>query len=283
MFNVFNGAERDGAGERSMGFDTIVLDRTEGVATLTLNRPDRLNSVNETMHAEIREALAEIEADGAVRAMLLTGAGRAFCAGQDLSDRALGAPSAHGGSPDLGDTLERNYNPLVRRLTAIALPVVAAVNGVAAGAGANIALACDIVLAARSAGFLQAFCKIGLVPDSGGTHALPRLVGPARAMGLAMLGDTLEAETAAAWGLIWRCVDDDALMDEATSLARRLARQPTRGLALTKRAIRSSAANDLDAQLDLERDLQRIAGATDDYREGVAAFLEKRKPVFRGR
>lgn len=262
-----------------MGFETIILDRAEGVATLTLDRPDKLNSVNETMHAEIREALAEIEADAAVRAMLLTGAGRAFCAGQDLSDPALGAP---GGSPDLGDTLERNYNPLVRRLTAIELPVVAAVNGIAAGAGANIALACDIVLAARSAGFLQAFCKIGLIPDSGGTHALPRLVGPARAMGLAMLGDTLEAETAAAWGLIWKCVDDDALMDEATALARRLARQPTRSLALIKRAIRSSPTNDLDTQLDLERDLQRIAGATDDYREGVAAFLEKRKPVFRG-
>ena len=262
-----------------MGFETIILDRAEGVATLTLDRPDKLNSVNETMHAEIREALAEIEADGGVRAMLLTGAGRAFCAGQDLSDPALGAP---GGSSDLGDTLERNYNPLVRRLAAIELPVVAAVNGIAAGAGANIALACDIVLTARSAGFLQAFCKIGLIPDSGGTHALPRLVGPARAMGLAMLGDTLEAETAAAWGLIWKCVDDDALMDEAAALARRLARQPTRSLALIKRAIRSSPTNDLDTQLDLECDLQRIAGATDDYREGVAAFLEKRKPVFRG-
>ena len=263
-----------------MGFETIVLDRAEGVATLTLDRPDKLNSVNEKMHAEIREALAEIEADATIRAVLLTGAGRAFCAGQDLSDRSLGAP---GGSPDLGDTLERNYNPLVRRLAAIERPVVAAVNGIAAGAGANIALVCDIVLAARSAGFLQAFCRIGLIPDSGGTHALPRLVGPARAMGLAMLGDTLDAETAAAWGLIWKCVDDDALMDEAAALARHLASGPTRGFALIKRAIRASTTNDLDTQLDLERDLQKIAGATDDYREGVAAFLEKREPAFKGR
>ena len=263
-----------------MDFETIALDRAEGVATLTLDRADRLNSLNETMHAEIRAALTEIEADGAVRAMLLTGAGRAFCAGQDLSDRAV---SGDGAGTDLGDTLERNYNPLIRRLAAREMPVVAAVNGIAAGAGANLALACDIVLAARSAGFLQAFSRIGLVPDSGGTFVLPRLVGTARAMALTMLGETLDAETAASWGLIWRCVDDDALMDEATALARRLAGQPTRGLALTKRAIRASAANDLDTQLDLERDLQREAGATEDYREGVAAFMAKRKPAFKGR
>ena len=265
-----------------MDFETIALDRAEGVATLTLDRADRLNSLNETMHAEIRAALTEIEADGAVRAMLLTGAGRAFCAGQDLSDRAVSGDGAGAGT-DLGDTLERNYNPLIRRLAALEMPVVAAVNGIAAGAGANLALACDIVLAARSAGFLQAFSRIGLVPDSGGTFVLPRLVGTARAMALTMLGETLDAETAASWGLIWRCVDDDALMDEATALARRLAGQPTRGLALTKRAIRASAANDLDTQLDLERDLQREAGATEDYREGVAAFMAKRKPAFKGR
>ena len=267
-----------------MRFETIALDRAEGVATLTLDRADKLNSLNETMHAEIRAALAEIEADGAVRAMLLTGAGRAFCAGQDLSDRAVSGDGAgDGAGTDLGDTLERNYNPLIRRLAALEMPVIAAVNGIAAGAGANLALACDIVLAARSAGFLQAFSRIGLVPDSGGTYVLPRLVGTARAMALTMLGETLDAETAASWGLIWRCVDDDALMGEATALARRLAGQPTRGLALTKRAIRAAAANDLDTQLDLERDLQREAGATEDYREGVAAFLEKRKPVFKGR
>ncbi len=262
-----------------MAFETVLLERAGGVATLTLNRPDKLNSFNEAMHADIRAALDAIEGDGAIRAMVLTGAGRAFCAGQDLSDRALG----EAGGPDLGDTLGRNYNPLVRRLVALEMPVVAAVNGIAAGAGANIALACDIVLAARSAGFLQAFCRIGLVPDSGGTHTLPRLVGPARAMGLAMLGETLDAETAESWGLIWKCVDDDALQEEAATLAAHLARQPTRGLALIKRAIRASAANDLDIQLDLERDLQRIAGATDDYREGVAAFMEKRAPRFQGR
>ncbi len=263
-----------------MGFETIILDRTEGVAMLTLDRPDKLNSFNDAMHAEIREALTEIESDATVRTLLLTGAGRAFSAGQDLSDRVAGKPDKR---VDLGDTLGRNYNPLVRRLATIEIPVIAAVNGVAAGAGANIALACDIVLAARSAGFIQAFCKIGLVPDCGGTFVLPRLVGSARAMGLSMLGETLDAETAAAWGLIWKCVDDDKLMDEATALARHLASRPTKGLALTKQAIRASAANDFDTQLDLERDLQAVAGATDDYQEGIAAFLEKRQPAFKGR
>ena len=259
---------------------SILLDLTGGVATITLNRPDKLNAFNEAMHAELAQALNRIEADGTVRAVLLTGAGRAFCAGQDLGDRVMGDGAA---PPDLGDTLDRLYNPLVRRLHRLERPVIAAVNGVAAGAGANLALACDLVLAARSARFIQAFCKLGLVPDSGGTYALPRLVGPARAMALALLGEPVPAEQAAAWGLIWRVVDDERLQAEATALARQLATQPTRGLGLIKRALNASADNTLDEQLDLERDLQREAGRTEDYREGVRAFLEKRPAVFGGR
>lgn len=259
---------------------TILLDIADGVATITLNRPDRLNSFTAAMHEELREAVGEVREDKAVRCLLLTGAGRGFCAGQDLSDRAV-APGAQG--PDLGVSIETNYNPLVRSLRALPMPVVCAVNGVAAGAGANIALACDIVLAARSASFIQAFCKIGLIPDSGGTWTLPRLVGHARAMGLAMLGDKVSAEQAEAWGMIWKAVDDDRLMAEAGALARQLATQPTRGLALIKQALNASSANDLDTQLDLERDLQRDAGRTHDYREGVSAFVEKRAPKFEGR
>jgi len=212
--------------------------------------------------------------------VLLTGAGRGFCAGQDLGDRVLGEGDT---PPDLGATLERWYNPLVRRIRRLDRPVVCAVNGVAAGAGANIALACDIVLAARSASFIQAFARIGLVPDSGGTWLLPRLVGEARARALALLGEKVDAETAAAWGMIWRVVDDERLLEEARALADRLAAGPTRGFALIKRALLESWTNDLDAQLDLERDLQREAGRTEDYREGVRAFVEKRPPRFRGR
>lgn len=259
---------------------TILLTIADGVATVTLNRPDRLNSFTAAMHEELREAIAELRDDKAVRCLLLTGAGRGFCAGQDLSDRAV-APGAQG--PDLGASIETNYNPLVRSLRSLPMPVVCAVNGVAAGAGANIALACDIVLAARSASFIQAFCKIGLIPDSGGTWTLPRLVGHARAIGLAMLGDKIPAEQAEAWGMIWKAVDDDRLMEEAGALARHLASQPTHGLALIKQALNASSANDLDTQLDLERDLQREAGRSRDYREGVAAFVEKRVPKFEGR
>ena len=258
--------------------DTILLDIRDQVATITLNRPVRLNSFNEEMHQALQDALGKVPASGA-RALLLTGAGRGFCAGQDLSDRST-APGAE--APDLGLSLERYYNPVIRALRGLELPVICAVNGVAAGAGANIALACDIVLAARSASFIQAFCKIGLVPDSGGSYFLPRLVGTARAMGLAMLGEKLSAEQAQSWGLIWRCVDDDALHSEATDLAQQLARQPTQGLALIKRAIYASGAHTLDQQLDLERDFQRLAGHTQDYREGVAAFMAKRKPNFQG-
>ncbi|WP_042690292.1 2-(1,2-epoxy-1,2-dihydrophenyl)acetyl-CoA isomerase PaaG [Azospirillum sp. B506] len=259
---------------------TILLDIADGVATVTLNRPDRLNSFTAAMHEELRGALAAVREDSSVRCLLLTGAGRGFCAGQDLSDRAV-APGQE--APDLGASIETNYNPLVRTLRDLPMPVICAVNGVAAGAGANIALACDIVLAARSASFIQAFCKIGLIPDSGGTWTLPRLVGHARAMGLAMLGDKLSAEQAESWGMIWKAVDDDKLAEEAGALARQLATQPTRGLALIKRALNVSLDNDLDSQLDLERDLQREAGRTQDYREGVAAFVAKRAPKFEGR
>ena len=248
-----------------------------GVAVVTLNRPDKLNAFNEEMHLALRAVLERAEADSSVRALLLTGAGRGFCAGQDLGDRNVS------GDVDLGHTLENFYNPLIRKLRALPLPVVCAVNGVAAGAGANIALACDIVLAARSAKFVQAFCRLGLVPDSGGTYSLPRLVGEARAKGLALLGEPLTAERAEAWGLIWRAVDDEALMEEARKLATHLVTQPTAGLAKSKQAIQASLDNDLDAQLDLERDLQREAGRSADYREGVAAFMEKRAAVFQGR
>jgi 2-(1,2-epoxy-1,2-dihydrophenyl)acetyl-CoA isomerase len=259
---------------------TVLFEVAEGVATITLHRPDKLNVFNEAMQGELARAFDRIEADPAVRAVLLTGAGRGFCAGQDLGDRVMGEGDA---PPDLGATLDRQHNRLVRRIRRLGRPVVCAVNGVAAGAGANVALACDIVLAARSAKFIQAFCKLGLVPDSGGTYFLPRLVGDARAMGLAMLGELLPAEQAEAWGLIWRAVDDERLMAEAQALARHLATQPTRGLGLIKRALHASAANDLDQQLDLERDLQREAGRTADYAEGVRAFFEKRPPVFKGR
>lgn len=258
----------------------VLLETHSGVATITLNRPERLNSLTVPMHEALRDALDRVAADPELRCVLLTGAGRGFCAGQDLSDPAT---MGNGEAPDLGHTLETYYNPLVRRLRSLEKPVVCAVNGVAAGAGANLALACDLVLAARSASFIQAFCKIGLAPDCGGSYFLPRLVGSARAMGLAMLGEKLSAEQAADWGLIWRCIDDEQLLPEAKALAANLASGPTRGLALIKQEIHASIDNDLETQLNLERDLQRQAGQTEDHREGVNAFLEKRKPCYRGR
>jgi len=263
-----------------MAFEAIEFEIDGEVATLALNRPKSLNSFNKQVHAEIREALDQVGQQPGVRCLLITGRGRAFCAGQDLSDSAV-LPSDP--AIDLGAILERHYNPLIRSLRALPLPVVCAVNGIAAGAGANLALACDIVLAARSASFVQAFCKIGLVPDSGGTWLLPRLVGQARAAGLAMLGDKLTAEQAAEWGLIWKVVDDELLEQEATALAKHLATQPTQALAYIKQALAASWSNTLDEQLALERELQRAAGRTDDYREGVAAFMEKRPPVFAGK
>lgn len=260
--------------------DTIIFTIADGVATIILNRPDRLNSFNMVMHGALKDALKRVQdpANG-VRCLLLSGAGRGFCAGQDLSDRAV-APDSE--IPDLGESIDVRYNPLIRTLRGLEMPVLCAVNGVAAGAGANLAFACDIVIAARSASFIQAFCKIGLVPDSGGTWTLPRLVGHARATALAMLGDKVPAEQAERWGMIWKCVDDDQLMAEAGALAAHLATQPTKGLALIKRALAASSTNTLDQQLDLERDLQRLAGRTADYREGVGAFMAKRSPNFQG-
>jgi 2-(1,2-epoxy-1,2-dihydrophenyl)acetyl-CoA isomerase len=262
-----------------MSYETILFEVDSGIARLTLNRPDKLNSFNTQMHGEVRQALSGIPGSDA-RVLVLTGAGRGFCAGQDLGDRAV-APGSQG--VDLGESLENRYNPLVLALHNLALPVIAAVNGVAAGAGANIALACDIVIAARSANFVQAFCKLGLVPDSGGTWILPRLVGDARAMGLALLGNKLAAEQAAAWGLIWQCVDDAELTGTVDALARQFAVAPTRGLAATKSALRRSWQHSLKQQLDLERDVQRDLGRSADYAEGVAAFTEKRTPRFTGR
>lgn len=262
-----------------MAGSTIRVEDSGGVRTITLNRPDKLNACNEEMSGALRAALAGAAPDD-VRVVLLTGAGKGFCAGQDLSDRVEGEG---GKAPDLGQTIEAVWNPLVRTIRALRKPVVCAVNGVAAGAGANLALSCDIVLAARSARFIQAFCRLGLVPDSGGTYYLPRLVGEARAKGLALLGEALPAEQAERWGLIWKAVDDDKLMAEARKLAGHLATQPTYGLGLTKRAIQAGADNVLDAQLELERDLQREAGRSPDYAEGVRAFLEKRAPQFTGR
>lgn len=259
--------------------DPILIDDRGSFRVLTLNRPDRMNSFTAAMHRALAKALDDAAADENCRAVLLTGAGRGFCAGQDLSEVA----AADGAAPDLGVTIENFYNPLVRKLRALAKPVICAVNGTAAGAGANIAFACDIVLAARSAKFIQSFAKIGLVPDSGGTFFLPRLVGDARARGLALLAEPITAETAESWGLIWRAVDDDKLMGEAEALAKRLASEPTQGFALIKQALDRSSTNTLDAQLDLERDLQRQAGRTPDYAEGVNAFIGKRAPKFTGR
>ena len=261
-----------------MAFQTILFDSADGIARLTLNRPDRLNSFNRVMLVEIREAFDRIRDDVSIRALLITGSGRAFCAGQDLQEPgALDSPEA------VGELVGKFYNPMIGDLHNLEIPVIAAVNGVAAGAGSSLALACDLVLAARSASFVQAFSRIGLIPDAGGSALLPRLVGPARALGLALLGEPLPAETAEAWGLIWRCVPDEALSDEAGALASRLATQATRTLALTKRAINGAVDRSLEQQLDVEADLQAKAADTADFREGLAAFLEKRPARFTGR
>jgi 2-(1,2-epoxy-1,2-dihydrophenyl)acetyl-CoA isomerase len=257
----------------------LLVDRREGWVKLTLNRPNRLNAFNEDLHVALAAALDEAAGDPGCRAVLLTGAGRGFCAGQDLA----AVPTATDGAPDLGGVVDRFYNPLIRRLRSLAMPVVCAVNGVAAGAGANLAFACDIVLAGRSAQFIQAFAKIGLIPDSGGTYVLPRLVGDARARALTLLGEPVKAEQAEAWGLIWRSVDDATLVADAEALTAQLATQPTYALAQTKFALDASSTNTLDAQLDLERDAQRRCGRTADFAEGVAAFAAKRTPQFTGR
>jgi 2-(1,2-epoxy-1,2-dihydrophenyl)acetyl-CoA isomerase len=262
-----------------VSYQNILYELEGGVARLTLNRPERLNSFNGAMHAEVRTALAAVKDSGA-RVLVLTGAGRGFCAGQDLNDRAV---TAGGAPPDLAQSIEQNYKPLVLALRALPLPVIAAVNGVAAGAGANIALACDLVIAARSASFVQAFAKLGLVPDSGGTWFLPHLVGTARSLGLALLAEKLPAEQAAAWGLIWRCVEDAQFQAAVDELARQLAAAPTRALALTKQAIYAAENHSLREQLDIERDCQGELGRSADFAEGVAAFTGKRTPRFIGR
>ena len=263
--------------------DPILVSLEAGVLCITLNRPEKLNAFNADMHAGLAAAMTRAETEPAVRCVLISGAGRGFCAGADLTGRDLKGEMHGGKRVDLGETLDRSYNPLVRRMRALEKPIVCAVNGVAAGAGANFALACDLVLAARSASFIQAFVKIGLVPDCGGSYFLPRLAGTQRAMALAMTGDRLSAEDAERYGIVWRTVDDDKLMAEAMKLATGLAAGPTRSLGLIKKAMYASADNTLAAQLDLERDLQREVGRGNDYREGVNAFLEKRKPEFKGR
>ncbi len=259
-----------------MTYQNIEFSLSQGIARVALNRPDKLNSFTSEMHRELADALDQVESQGA-RVLVLTGNGRGFCAGQDLSAKEMSADKV-----DLGDTIEKYYAPLVRRLHALPMPVLVGVNGVAAGAGANLALAGDIVIARQSASFIQAFCRLGLLPDTAGTYVLPRLVGRARAMGLSLLGDKLSAQQAQDWGLIWECVADedfDARLDE---LARHFASAPTKGLAYTKKALNESLGNTLDQQLDLERDLMRELGNSHDYAEGVAAFLERRPAVFKG-
>lgn len=263
-----------------MDYQNIIAEEKNGVGYLTFNRPKALNSFNVDMHREVAEVLNLWNKNSDVRCVVISGEGRGFCAGQDLGDRVVD-PNAE--APDLGYSIETYYNPLIKTIVNMPKPVICAVNGVAAGAGANIALACDLVIAAKSANFVQAFCRLGLVPDSAGTWFLPRAVGHARAMGLTLLGDKLPAETAKEWGMIWDVVEDAELKAKVTELAERLAKQPTFGLSLIKKAIHQSSNNTFDEQVLLERDLQRIAGRSEDYREGVQAFMNKREPNFKGR
>lgn len=262
-----------------MTYQTVLFDLQNGAARLTLNRPEKLNSFNVQMHEEIRSVLDQLDGQPEARVLVITGMGRGFCAGQDLSDRAV----APGGAVDLGASIEKYYAPLVRRLRALEMPVICGVNGVAAGAGANLAFACDVVIAAKSASFIESFSKLGLIPDTGGTYFLPRLIGTARAMGFALLGDKISAEQAESWGLIWKCVDDAEFRPALDKLAAHCASAPTKGLARIKQAIYRSGEYSLDEQLNIERDFMRELGFSHDYREGVAAFLEKRTPQFTGK
>lgn len=259
---------------------TIIVEKNNGVAKITLNRPDKLNSFNVQMHQELQQALDDIATDGETRCVLLTGSGRGFCAGQDLGDRAVSADDAR---PDLGMSVEKYYNPLIRRLTGLPMPVICAVNGVAAGAGASVVMACDIVLAARSASFILSFAKVGLVPDSGSSWHFTRALGLPRAKALAMLGNKLPAEQAEQWGLIYQVVDNEVLQEAADKLAAHLATQPTEALGKIKNLLNTSFDNNLHQQLERERADMQYLGRSDDYREGVASFMEKRPPVFRGK
>ena len=262
-----------------MTYNSINFHTDKNVAVLTLNRPDKLNCFNKEMHAEIRDVFSNRLSSGDQRCLLLTGNGRAFCAGQDLNDRKFDPDSP----PDLGESLSNNYNPLVKNITSLELPVICAVNGIAAGAGVGMALACDIVMGARSAEFIFSFAKVGLGLDSASSWSLPRLIGLPRAKALTMLGEKISAEKAEQWGMIWKCIDDDKLIDEALLLAHHLGEQPTKGLAIIKQELNVSSSNTLDQQLQLEAKLQKIAGLTEDYREGVMSFFEKRKPKFKGK
>lgn len=259
--------------------NSIIVERRANLVEITLNRPDRLNSFNDEMHEALRNALEEARDSGA-RAILITGSGRGFCAGQDLGDRD---PSKMKGAPDLSLTLTTFYNPLVKLIRSLELPTVCAVNGVAAGAGVNLALACDIVLASENAKFIQSFSKVGLVPDTGGTWSLTQLLGEARAKGLALTAYPLPAKQAEQWGLIWKAIPDNDLMSEARKLAASLADGPTLGLSNTKKAIQASHHNTFEQQLELEAEYQKMCGENSDYAEGVSAFLDKREPKFRGR
>lgn len=263
-----------------MDYQNILFEHVQGVARITLNRPDKLNSFTGAMHAELRDALDIVQSDKGIRALVITGAGRAFCAGQDLADPDMATSGT--APPDIGNVVEQNYKPLILRLQSLRVPTLAMVNGVAAGAGASLALACDLVIAARSASFLQAFSKIGLVPDTGGTWFLPQRVGMARAMGLALLADKLPAEKAAEWGLIWQVVEDSELNASVAKLAAQLATMPTKALVRTRQAMHAAPNHTLEQQLSMEGGFMRELGWSSDFSEGVAAFMEKRAPRFTG-